>query len=168
VAAAQGFCRGLGIPAVPIGTLEGLAWAAQASDWGVAGTLYLASVDARRAEVYAALHRGGAGAGPPELLWGPEVISCTALVRRFVEMRPEGKGPEGALVGNGAPLLAPLFPAEAGWARPHSLSRVRAGAVARAAIHRIAAGETKSAAELQPIYLRKSDAEINREKRLST
>ena len=169
VAAAQGLCRGLGVPAVAVGTLEGLAWAAQGSDWGMPGTLFLASVDARRAEVYAALYRGGAGGEPPELLWGPDVVSCTALVRRFVEMRPEGRGPEGALVGNGAELLAPLFPAEGGWARPQSLARARASAVARAAAAKLASGETKTPAELQPVYLRKSDAEINRERdRLST
>jgi tRNA threonylcarbamoyladenosine biosynthesis protein TsaB len=168
VAAAQGLCRGLDIPAVPVGTLEALAWSALASDWGLPGTRFLASVDARRAEVYAALYGCGAQ-GPPELLWGPEVVSCEALVRRFLEMRPEVREQIGALVGSGAPLLAPLFPAESGWARPQALSRAQAAAVARVGAHKLLAGDTRTPAELQPIYLRKSDAEINREKnRLST
>jgi len=168
VAAVQGFCRGAGVPAVPVGTLEGLAWGARGSDWDVSGARLLASVDARRGEVYAALYRGGAGAGPPELLWGPEVVSCAALVRRFSELRPEG-GPEGALLGNGGDLLAPLFPVESGWARPRSLARARASAVARAGAWKLAAGETRTPAELVPVYLRKSDAEVRREKnRLST
>jgi tRNA A37 threonylcarbamoyladenosine modification protein TsaB len=124
----------------------------------------LASVDARRAEVYAALYRGGARGGPPELLWGPEVVSCAALARRFAEMRPEGAGPEGTLVGGGAALLAPFFPAEAGWQRPPSLSRARASAVVRAGAWKLTAGETRSPADLRPVYLRKSDAEITREK----
>jgi tRNA threonylcarbamoyladenosine biosynthesis protein TsaB len=165
VAAAQGFCRGLDLPAIPVGTLEALAWTARKSDWDVPGALLLASVDARRAEVYAALYRGGARGGPaPELLWGPEVLSCAALARRFSEMRPESAGPEGTLVGSGAALLAPFFPAEAGWQRPPSLSRARASAVARAGAWKLAAGETRSPAELRPVYLRKSDAEITREK----
>jgi tRNA threonylcarbamoyladenosine biosynthesis protein TsaB len=120
-------------------------------------------VDARRAEVYAALYRGAAG-GPPDLLWGPEVLSFDALARRFSEMRPEGAGPEGTLVGGGAALLAPFFPSEAGWARPPSLARARASAVARAGAWKLAAGETRRPAELRPVYLRKSDAEITREK----
>jgi tRNA threonylcarbamoyladenosine biosynthesis protein TsaB len=164
VAAAQGFCRGLDVPAVPVGTLEALAWAARKSDWDVPGALLLASVDARRAEVYAALYRGGARGGPPELLWGPEVLSCAALARRFAEMRLEAEGPEGTLVGSGAALLAPFFPAETGWQRPPSLSRARASAVARAGAWKLAAGETRSPAELRPVYLRKADAEITREK----
>jgi tRNA A37 threonylcarbamoyladenosine modification protein TsaB len=84
-------------------------------------------------------------------------------------MRPEVREQVGALVGSGAPLLAPLFPAESGWARPQALSRAQAAAVARVGAHKLLAGETRTPAELQPIYLRKSDAEINREKnRLST
>ncbi len=167
VSAAQGIALGAGIPAIPVGTLEGLAWTARESDWGMQGALLLPSVDARRAEVYAALYRVVAEMDP-ELLWGPEAVSCVALVEKFAKAPPRGgKVAAGVLSGDGAALLAPLFPEGAGWARPSVLARPSARGVARAAARRLAEGGGVAPEELQPIYLRKSDAEIQRESRLS-
>jgi tRNA A37 threonylcarbamoyladenosine modification protein TsaB len=72
----------------------------------------------------------------------------------------------GVLAGDGAALLAPLFPKDSGWAAPAVLDRPRANAVARAAARKLEKGETVAPAELAPVYLRKSDAEIRREQRL--
>jgi tRNA threonylcarbamoyladenosine biosynthesis protein TsaB len=165
VSAAQGFCLATGVPAVPVGTLEGLAWSASTAPGAESGTLLLPSVDARRAEVYAALYRVVADS-PPALLWGPEAISCVALARRFAESLPGGSEvAAGILSGDGAALLTPLFPEEAGWARPAALSRPEAAGIARAGRRRLADGGAVSPDELQPVYLRKSDAEIHREER---
>jgi tRNA threonylcarbamoyladenosine biosynthesis protein TsaB len=41
VSVAQGFCRATSARAVPIGTLEGLAFAGRESDWGVPGMVLL-------------------------------------------------------------------------------------------------------------------------------
>ena len=125
VSAAQAFCHATNAVAVPVGTLEGLAECGRASDWGMAGTLLLPSVDARRGEVYAALYRAGGTGSPPELLWGPEAISCAVLAERLAGMPATEAGPDGSLgdgllLGDGAPLLAPLFPA--GWAAPAALA----------------------------------------------
>lgn len=167
VAAAQGFSVATGAGVVPVGTLDGLAWSALGTEWGVAGTRLLASVDARRGEVYASLYRAAAGGSSPERLWGPEPVSCDALARKFAELLPaEGTEEPGVLVGDGAALLAPLFPAGAGWAAPSRLSAAHASSVARAAVARAAVGGILRPEQLEPVYLRKSDAEIRREERL--
>lgn len=167
VAAAQGFCRATGVPAVGIGTLDALAASALGTEWGVPGTRLLASVDARRGEVYAALYRvGGPGAGAPVREWGPEAVSCAALATRLAGMAPMRGEMPGVLVGDGAALLRPLFPPGADWAAPARLARPAAAAVARLAAARVAGGETVGADRLEPVYLRKSDAEIRREQRL--
>ena len=74
-----------------MGTLDGLAGLARTSDWGVPGTFILASVDARRAEVYAALYGVPEAGGETELVWGPEVVSCVTLAERFARSRPEDR-----------------------------------------------------------------------------
>lgn len=164
VAAAQGFCRATGARAVPVGTLDALAAAAVGTEWGVEGTRLLASVDARRGEVYAALYRVGGPA--PVREWGPEAVSCAALAERLAGMEPPDGRTPGVLVGDGAALLAPLFPPGADWAAPVRLARPSAAAVARLAAAQAAGGETVGADRLEPVYLRKSDAEIHREERL--
>jgi tRNA threonylcarbamoyladenosine biosynthesis protein TsaB len=164
VAAAAGFCRATGARAVPVGTLEGIAWAARESDWGVPETWILASVDARRGEVYAALYR--VSDRVPVRKWGPEAISCAELATRFAGSAADVKVEQGVLAGDGAALLAELFPDDAGWASPIVLSKPRAGAVARAAKRILEEGGGVPPEQLLPVYLRKSDAEVVRETRI--
>jgi tRNA threonylcarbamoyladenosine biosynthesis protein TsaB len=166
VAAAQGLCLATGVPALPVGTLEGLAWLCAASDWGLEGTLCLASLDARRAEVYAALYRVAPPLRPPELLWGPEPVSLSRLATTFARVLPGGTAVEaGVLCGDGAGQIRGLFRGDSGWAEPTTLAHPRASAIVRAGAERLERGETRTPDELEPIYLRKSDAEIAREKR---
>lgn len=162
VSAAQGFCRATTAKAVPVGTLEGLAGAGRDSDWGLPGTLFLPSVDARRGEVYAALYRVPETGWEPTLVWGPEAVSSFELARRLAETPFAPGSPEGVLLGDGAALLAPLFPP--GWAAPALLARPRAGSIARVAVRKLARGETVPPESLAPVYVRKSDAEIRRER----
>jgi tRNA threonylcarbamoyladenosine biosynthesis protein TsaB len=166
VAAAQGFCLATGARAVAVGTLDGLAWRAVGTEWDVEGRPLLASVDARRGEVYAALYRAAAGGSAPDPVWGPEAVSPPALARLFAERGPAADGVPGVLLGDGAALLFPRFPPESGWARPAGLASAGAGAVARAAAGDVVRGRTLGPDELEPVYLRKSDAEIHREERL--
>jgi tRNA threonylcarbamoyladenosine biosynthesis protein TsaB len=166
VAACQGFCFATGARAVPVGTLEALAVAAAESEWGLSGTLVLPSLDARRGEVYAALYRVEGGGSLPKRLWGPEPIQPAVLSEKLAALLPGGEKVDGAILcGGGAEHLAALFPEDAGWARPSGLARARAGMVCRAALRKLDAA--RSPEELQPVYLRKSDAEIHREERLS-
>lgn len=166
VAAVQALCRATGVPAIPVGTLEGLAECGRESDWGMPGTLLLPSVDARRGEVYAALYRVGASGAPPELLWGPEAISCAALAERLGGLPAPDPGAEGLLLGDGAALLASSF--AAGWARPLQLGRTRAAAVARVAARKLPAGGSVPPEGLVPVYVRKPDAESRHERRAPT
>lgn len=166
VSAAQGFCRGTGAQAVAVGTLDGLAWSARESDWGMEGAWVLPSVDARRGEVYAALYR--VAGDRPELHWGPEAISCGELAVRILGNSEDTRVEQGVLVGDGAPLLAPLFPEGAGWAAPAPVARCQAGAVARAGARILESGGGVPPEQLVPVYLRKSDAEVRREQRLSS
>ncbi len=195
VAAAQGFAVALGCPIVGVGTLEGLAEAARRTDWGMPGAFVLPLVDARRGEVYAALYRvegpqespasGAAGEGgdalsdapsnvrpavePLRLLRGPETLSRGRLLESLAGVLPEeARVDVGVLCGDGAAMLAPHFPPGSGWAAPSILARARAGAIARVGARKIARGEGVDAESLQPVYLRKSDAEIAREKHTST
>ena len=168
VSAAQAFCHATNAVAVPVGTLEGLAECGRVSDWGMAGTLLLPSVDARRGEVYAALYRAGETGSAPALLWGPEAVSCAALAERLAGMPVpdaggDGSGGEGLLLGDGALLLAPLFPA--GWAAPAAFARTRAAAVVRVAARKLAAGGSVAPVDLVPVYVRKPDAESRHERR---
>jgi tRNA threonylcarbamoyladenosine biosynthesis protein TsaB len=166
VALAQGFCLGNGAKAVAVGTLEALAESAVDTDWGVEGTLLLPSVDARRGEVYAALYRIAARGEPPARLWGPEPVSLAAFARRFAELLPSGTEAPGVLLGDGAALLLPMLPARSGWSAPARLGRTEAVAVARVGARRAAEGHAVDPGALEPVYLRKSDAEIHREERL--
>lgn len=166
VAAAQGFSMGTGCKIVPVGTLEGIAESVVPTEWAVPGALILPLVDARRDEVYASLYRIPETSAEPVLEWGPEIVSCPLVAELLQRILPAGaKVDVGVLCGEGAALLAPEFHLGSGWAAPASLSRARAGAIARVAARKLGRGLWTSAEELQPVYLRKSDAEIAREKR---
>jgi tRNA threonylcarbamoyladenosine biosynthesis protein TsaB len=168
VAAAQGFAMGTNCRAVPVGTLEALAESVLLTEWGIPGALILPLVDARRGEVYASLYRVPEVSGEPVLHWGPGIVSCSRTQELLREILPGGAKVEvGVLCGDGAQLLAQEFVAGSGWAAPAALSRTRAGAVARVASRKLAQGHWTTAEDLQPVYLRKSDAEIAREKRQS-
>ena len=164
VSVAQGFCRATTARAVPVGTLEGLAWAGHESDWGVPGMVLLPSVDARRGEVYAAVYRARGSGRDPARLWGPEVVSCAELAERLVGLSADDT--EGVLLGDGGGLLAPLLPGR--WAAPAALARPRAGVIARVAAAKLTAGEWVPPDRLVPEYVRKSDAESRRERRPAT
>ena len=167
VSAAAGLGLGSGVRSVGVGTLDAVAESAFDSDWGVPGTLCLASVDAGRGAVYASLYQACEG-GTSRILWGPEFVTVEGLARSLLDVAGEvGPSRPGMLAGPGGATLAPLFPPEAGWDRPGAAAVARAGAVARIAARKFLAGETHAPGELEPVYLRKSDAEIHRERRHS-
>jgi tRNA threonylcarbamoyladenosine biosynthesis protein TsaB len=169
VAAAAGLGLAVGLPAIAVGTLDGIAGAAYDSDWGVSGTLCLASVDAGRGAVYAALYQATGRETAPRVLWGPELLTLEGLARSLLAAIPSpSAGRPGILAGPGAAALAPLFPPETGWDRPAIAARARAGTVARMAAEKFLAGDTYAPGELEPVYLRKSDAEIHRERKHPT
>lgn len=132
IAFAKGLGAALDIPVVGVGTLEALA--AEATG------LVFPAIDARRGQVYLQAFEDGAA------LMAPDVLPVETATARLAEI---ALGRPAALVGSGATLLAPAFPA----------ARVLAaeGADARA-VGRLAAARTPT--PIAPLYLRAPDAKL--------
>jgi tRNA threonylcarbamoyladenosine biosynthesis protein TsaB len=129
------------------------------------GSIVAVWMDARRRDVFAALYRVTAAAlFEPEHLApidGPLVGEPSALVAAWL---PALRGQQVVWIGDGATLFGETI------ARhlpvpdilPHP---VLAGAIGRLAIARARRGDTVSPAAVRPLYLRRPDAELDREKR---
>lgn len=127
VAFAKGLSAALGVPCLGVGALQALA--------GERPGLVVAAVDARRGQVYAQAFRGGRPLMEPAALRAEDAAAEIARL-----------GQPDAIVGSGAPLLAPSFPQ----------SHLDAEALPNpAVVARLAAVSTLDAA---PIYLRAPDA----------
>ena len=137
LAFAQGLGAALDRPVVGISALDALAASLDDAAGAVA-----ALIDARRGQVYARLFTSGSALGPDEAL------SLEDIARRLAEI-----GPNVALIGNGAAVLAEAFP-DLKFARiddrvapsPEALARL-AAAAADPAMH-----------PPRPLYLRAPDA----------
>ena len=155
---------------IGIATVKGLAWAADKPCIGVstlaamawngvaAGGLICAVMDARRSEVYNALFR--IEDGRPVRLCPDRAISLSALTE---ELRERGEAP--FLVGDGTELASAFFREQHLEHRvpPENVRWQNAWGVAMEA-----AGKTLcTSQELLPVYLRLSQAERERQARLS-
>ena len=155
---------------IGIATVKGLAWAADKPCIGVstlaamawngvaAGGLICAVMDARRSEVYNALFR--IEDGRPVRLCPDRAISLSALTE---ELRERGEAP--FLVGDGTELASTFFREQHLEHRvpPENLRWQNAWGVAMEA----AGKELCTSQELLPVYLRLSQAERERQARLS-
>lgn len=155
---------------IGIATVKGLAWAADKPCIGVstlaamawngvaAGGLICAVMDARRSEVYNALFR--IEDGRPVRLCPDRAISLSALSE---ELRERGEAP--FLVGDGTELASAFFREQHLEHRvpPENLRWQNAWGVAMEA----AGKELCTSQELLPVYLRLSQAERERQARLS-
>ena len=155
---------------IGIATVKGLAWAADKPCIGVstlaamawngvaAGGLICAVMDARRSEVYNALFR--IEDGRPVRLCPDRAISLSALTE---ELRERGEAP--FLVGDGTELASVFFREQHLEHRvpPENLRWQNAWGVAMEA----AGKELCTSQELLPVYLRLSQAERERQARLS-
>jgi tRNA threonylcarbamoyladenosine biosynthesis protein TsaB len=158
MATAQGLAQALGVPVASCDSL----WAEAAAH---ANNGLLATVlDARRGEVYAGLYRlGEAG---PRPICAPFVDAPEAASRRLLDAAGAADAQASLLVSGSGALLVPF---EADVARHVTrIERVPrtdvARALARAAqAHRL---PRQTPRDLEPLYLRKSDAELNRQARL--
>lgn len=155
VSTVKGFALALGKPIAGVSTLETLA-----SNFPYASCRITPILDARKGEVYSAHFRWegnalarltGDRALPPEALL--EEINETTL---FVG---DGLGRYGEMIRERLGELAVTAPSTHGF--------IRSSVVAALAHRQFEKGETLDPASLAPIYLRKSEAEINREKQLS-
>ena len=128
---------------------------------------YLATVlDARMKEVFAAVYR--LDGGERHTVIAPLACRPEALAESL-EQLPDFDPAALGLVGDGATLYDGYFRER--WPdatiAPPSLGVPRASAVAQEALHAIGRGLPTDPAAVTPVYLRKSQAEINREKKLA-
>lgn len=145
-----------GKPLVGVPTLDALAWTLPFAAHPVCPIL-----DARKGEVYTALYR--TEAGRLERLWEPRALAAGDLAD---ELRSAVRGPVVFLGDGVAPfrhVLAGALGAAARFAPPaHRLtSAATVGDLGRQALER---GETADPATLVPLYVRRSEAELGRER----
>ncbi len=156
VATAKALAMGLRVPMIGLSSLDLLAFGVRQTS-----RLIVAVIDARRDEVFYAVYRsvpGGVQRLDPPRLSSAEELASELMARN-----------EGALlVGDGALRYATAFGdvraadiAEVGSAHPS------AAALVELAHPRALREEFIQHWELQPLYLRKSDAELNWERRAS-
>jgi tRNA threonylcarbamoyladenosine biosynthesis protein TsaB len=150
------------LPLVGVSTLDAMTQLAPFAPSG-----YLATIlDARMKEVFAAVYRYDESGRSTVI--EPCALKPEALIARMEglpDFSPDGLG----LVGDGATLYGPQCAER--WPSatlvPPFLGVPRASAVAKEALDALARGASSDAATVSPIYLRKSQAEINREKKLA-
>jgi len=155
VSTAMGLAYGLGIKTAGVNTLMGLAWNA-----ALPGILVCPLIDAKRSEVYTALYRMGKDI--PDVVMKPAAVPVAKLAD-ILKLQGEPvtvTGPAAVqlretLEEAAGDLLSFVPPA---MARPSAVSIAQAGSV----MFRRDGGVTPSA--LKPVYLRRSDAEIARDK----
>ena len=155
VATARALAQALDVPLHPVSSLEALAAGLAAGAGAEPGTPVLPLIDAKRRQVFAALHRAGA---PMTREWGPVALSPADLEECI---RDAGKPP---LAGGDWAIesLARLEAAGAVVPAPESgLHAIDALHVCRLA------GDTEPCPpdRLHPVYVRQPDAEIARSAR---
>ena len=150
---AKGLAIAHRIPIAGLSSLWGLARTTSTSLDGV-----LALVDARKQQVYAALYLDGKAAIQPSVVNPEELVS---EVKRVVSGRT-------CLVaaGNGTGICADLFAAAGIEIEATGVEVPSPGVIAIEAGERIAKGQVDDIASLEPLYLRRTDAELTREQRL--
>lgn len=143
-----------GIPAVGVVSLEALAWSVGA---GVpSGRLIAPFVDARKGEVYGALYRV-AGPGRPQVVVPPAVGRAEAVLAGVLA---EAGAEPVLVVGDGVRAWPDAFSGGRVEVAPPALDDPRGLAFAVLGAL-VAADGAVPLPELQPVYLRRSEAEIS-------
>ena len=161
IASMQGLAFTMHRPIVPVSALDALGHLASLDQ--PARALVAACMDAHRGEIFSALYR--VADAPPfatarlEELEGPAVGDPAATADRW---RASGFPAPDVFAGDGAERYGPVL---AG-----SMPRVVGGAVLAGVIGRIAAGRAREGlavdpGAVRPLYVRRPDAEIDRERR---
>lgn len=155
VAAVKGLCWGAQLPAIGVSTLEAMAWHGLAA---APGELVCCCMDARRDQVYNALFEISDGA--PARLVPDRALSLKQLGAELA-----GMGRDVFLVGDGAALCREYLDERGMRCRlsPGPLLNQSAWGVCMAARSR----EPQPAENLLPVYLRLSQAERERQERLT-
>ena len=164
IATVQGLAFVARRPVVGVSALEAMAQVA--SHGAPAGAIVGAWMDAQRRDVFAALYRVGHAAqfDPDRLesLEPPAVGDPAAVLARWAD---NGRAPH-VFVGDGAAKFAQPILQAVPAARVEPMPAL-AGGIGRLAIARARRGEGGHPAAIQPLYLRRPDAEVDRERRES-
>ena len=158
LAAAKSMAYALGIPLVGVSTLEAMAW-----HYPVPGIYTLCVLDAQKGDVYAGLYSWQQEAvhlvKPVEVLPFAEVIDfCQNLDLPVVIIGDIAQKKQALIRAAGSNIIA---------AQPHMIMP-RAANVAMLAQQKLAAGRTDEVMTLEPLYIRRSEAEVLWEKRQQT
>ncbi len=155
-ATVKGLGLALGKPVVAVPTCHALAY----NLWGT-DSLVCPIMDARRNQVYTGIYEFSEG--KLSCLMEQSAMDIHDIISRLNDMkRPV------IFVGDGVPVFKDIIEAEltekAGFAPAH-INRQRAGAVATLGIEFFNEGKFEGADEHKPVYLRKSQAEREREEK---
>lgn len=157
VATAKALAHAVNKPMVEVSTLEGIAFNAVYSD-----LLLCPIMDARRDQVYNAVYK--AENGTLKEVIAPRAVSLEECVNELIEKKEKV-----LFMGDGVAVhrekIKELMGSQAEFAMPPFLNQ-RAGSVAQIAYAKALNGETVSYLEFAPFYLRKSQAEREREEKL--
>jgi tRNA threonylcarbamoyladenosine biosynthesis protein TsaB len=119
----------------------------------------LAVMDARKQQVYAALYLGCREPFPASVVTPQELVARTGSAL-------SGRSSLFA-AGDGIALCSDLFSAAGIRVEPSGIDVPSPGVIAVEAAERIAKGQADDIASLEPLYLRRTDAELTREQKLS-
>jgi tRNA threonylcarbamoyladenosine biosynthesis protein TsaB len=150
---AKGLAIAHRLPLVGVNSLWALARTALPTLDGV-----LSLIDARKRQVYAALYLDGQPVIPPSVT-GPEQLATE--VRRMLSGRTDL-----VVVGNGTGICADSFAAAGIRLEASGIEVPSPGVIAVVAGERIANGQADDIASLEPLYLRRTDAELTRDQKL--
>ena len=163
LAAVQGMALVLRLPVVGVSALDALAHAARLSGGEPAAARLVVWTDARREEVFAAEYRG---ARDPDGWWAPAEAPLAAAPAALLEQLGDPHARPGAFIGSGAERYRGEIARWSGGAWP-VLDAPAALAPEVADVGRILAGRGLAGPPhtLQPLYVRRPDAELERLRR---
>ncbi len=161
IATIQGLAFAARRPVAGVSALEALTWSAPASP--APDTLVAAWMDARREEVFATLSATGGAADPP-VIAGPDVARPAMVLERW---EPHLGSRPVLWVGDGAVACRAAIESAAG-GRPWTVLTAvppLAPAIAEIAARRAAEGRATAPHAVRPVYVRRPDAELARDRR---
>ena len=156
-ATAKGLALALDIPIVPVPTCAGIAY----NMWGFDG-LICPIVDARRGQVYTGIYRVDE---KMSCLMDQDAMDIHDLITKLNEMNERV-----VFLGDGVPVFHATIEAEMkapALFAPAHLADENAAAIATLAMQYMKEGKAIPADDFAPVYLRKSQAEREREKKLA-
>lgn len=164
-ATAKGLAAGLNVPLIPLSTLEAIAYECCVAALPGSNLLIVPMMDARRSQVYTAVYESANAdeTAPLHNLLAPDAMSPDALSEFLKEQdRPA------LLLGDGAALYYSKLKAQGCTVHlaPAHLISASPAAVATLGAFYYEAGKTVEGSALEIEYLRKPQAEREREERL--